>query len=63
MQKARLVKAGEVGQKQAESPQPRTSHTGQLRRAVAEWVSERRSERQNAKRAFDALFALDGIMK
>jgi hypothetical protein len=58
MQKARLVKASKIEAANAEQPQPRVSRTGQLKRAVAGWVSEHRASKQEtARQAFEALFA------
>jgi len=63
MQKARLVKANEMQPAKAEAVRAKGTQAGQLERAVTEWVSERRSEWQNARQAFAALFAFDGIMR
>ena len=58
MQKARLVKPHEVQIAKPEPPKPRISRTGQLKQAVAGWVSEHRAAKQtSARQAFEALFA------
>jgi hypothetical protein len=58
MQKARLVKASQIQPEKTEQPQPRASRTGQLKRAIAGWVSEHRAPKQDsARQAFEALFA------
>jgi hypothetical protein len=57
MQKAKLIKAGEVQEVKPEPPKPRISRTGRLKLAVTEWVNERRNEKQSARQAFASLFA------
>jgi hypothetical protein len=57
MQKPKLIKAGEVQETKPEPPKPRVSRTGRLKLAVAEWVNERRAEKQSARQTFASLFA------